>query len=637
MFCFAGKNAIRPHTPWIRAAGMLFTLVVVELAFGQAPPPKVDVEARKVLFNAYRFHERLENFAVEVESDAPFAFLGDDVDGDEESSKESDTRWLVVSRPGRIYVGGTRSSDPMVQCDAKKLIAHLPSRSEHLLQDAPVDLSVIMQTEAFFVMGPAALLLQFLEDDLGEYVSTLQSMKLLDDEAIESVECHRIELTKQNGSTLTLWVQKGEQPVFRRLRHGGQIEMGDQVFQLPEQTLTMRKWATDAKLSDAIFAIRVPEESKLVDSFAEEQYVHPSLSPPKTLGQPAPELTLVPLDGGQATLKELRGENVAVLWLWTPWQPGVNQELLDFNAAAAHFKDKRVVFAAINYSDDADHAKRFVDEADVDVPVFLDPDATASKSLSDTMPRIVVIDAEGVVQVIDVLPNSKEKLIATIDMVLAKQPLAAQTLQRANELLSAGKPLPAAPDAYTQKDVTRLQVAYNEATLVGAYQSVGWRSAKWNEGAIAFLSEMAKRFSSAEDRLPEDQLTAMGKSVVEGGCQDPLVIYAYAAVLQSTAEDDQGQLRRVESLLQKSYNGLRRRGYPPTRCFAAAERLLKFAIKKNQPFKKNKFRDACFEHALAMLTQFDDDDPNVLFVYDSLVEFGESLEENHWELLCEKA
>ena len=134
------------------------------------------------------------------------------------------------------------------------------------------------------------------------------------------------------------------------------------------------------------------------------------------------------------------------------------------------------------------------------------------------------------------------------------------------------------PKAYTEHDYRRARLDFNRRTLGGAYDRVGKHDPAWDEKAKAFLDGMAVYFAYANSepcywdvpRPTGEQLLALGKAAVDAGCDDPLVLYCRAAML-----DDLRRPEHTGPMLERAAQGLIDRKYPAYRVAAAVSRLEK--------------------------------------------------------------
>lgn len=89
------------------------------------------------------------------------------------------------------------------------------------------------------------------------------------------------------------------------------------------------------------------------------------------VGGQAPDFVLWDLEGNEVSLSRLRGRPV-VLNFWASWCPPCRMEMPDLAAAYQAHKDEGVVFVGVNFLEDADRVREFVQWAEISFPVVLD-------------------------------------------------------------------------------------------------------------------------------------------------------------------------------------------------------------------------------------------------------------------------
>ena len=131
--------------------------------------------------------------------------------------------------------------------------------------------------------------------------------------------------------------------------------------------------------------------------------------------------------------------------------------------------------------------------------------------------------------------------------------------------------------AYTEHDYRKSLLAHNRRTMAGEYDEVGIRGA-WDAEAVKFLDAMVVHFTYGPTwpqyrvvPVPtREELIKAGRAVVAAGCDDPLVRYCLAAML-----DDHGEDAEALAILKEVVPALDDSGYPDFRVAAAANRLLR--------------------------------------------------------------
>jgi peroxiredoxin len=113
------------------------------------------------------------------------------------------------------------------------------------------------------------------------------------------------------------------------------------------------------------------------------------------VGQPAPDIKLANLDGGEFRLAEHRGE-VVVLDFWATWCSPCLKTMPLVDEIVREFPDQKVSLFAINMEEQPAEIKSTLERHQLNVPVILDTDGVAAARYSVTsIPQTVVIDREG--------------------------------------------------------------------------------------------------------------------------------------------------------------------------------------------------------------------------------------------------
>jgi thiol-disulfide isomerase/thioredoxin len=150
------------------------------------------------------------------------------------------------------------------------------------------------------------------------------------------------------------------------------------------------------------------------------------LEPNPLLGKEAPEFSLELLDGSKANLSENKGK-IVILDFWATWCGPCRRGLPIVASVAEKYKDKGVVFYAVNQGEATEDIKKFLKDSKLTCPVALDTEDEVGELYGVRgIPHTVIIDKEGTVQVVHVgfSPDLKESLERDIESLLAGKKLA---------------------------------------------------------------------------------------------------------------------------------------------------------------------------------------------------------------------
>jgi len=127
-------------------------------------------------------------------------------------------------------------------------------------------------------------------------------------------------------------------------------------------------------------------------------------------GKKAPDFKLPSSDGGEVSLKDLRGKTVVLYFYPKDDTPGCTREACAFRDGQAALKRKGVVVLGVS-GDSVDSHQKFRDKYSLNFPLLSDPDKTVAKKYGAWGEKVMygkktvgmirstfVIDAEGVVR-----------------------------------------------------------------------------------------------------------------------------------------------------------------------------------------------------------------------------------------------
>lgn len=232
-----------------------------------------------------------------------------------------------------------------------------------------------------------------------------------------------------NGMTMDMWFAQGDQPVILKLMPDMETAMAERVAAQGikdfsyDAVYEFANWNMTEPLAKDAFLIEEPEGAELVESFFDQ-----AEEPHPLLGQPAPEFTLVNLDGEETPIAKSLGKEVIVLDFWATWCGPCVMALPVLTEVTGEFAEQGVKFYAVNQQEDADTVKTFLTDKGLTPPVLLDTEGEVGNKYSvEGLPTSVIIGKDGKVQVVHVGfgGNLKKKLSAELTSLVAGEDLAA--------------------------------------------------------------------------------------------------------------------------------------------------------------------------------------------------------------------
>jgi len=149
-------------------------------------------------------------------------------------------------------------------------------------------------------------------------------------------------------------------------------------------------------------------------------------APHPLTGKPAPDTSAKLLDGSKVTLADYEGNTIVVLDFWASWCPPCRASLPVFQKVAADYKDKNVVFIAVNQGEDVDTIKRYLERTGLEFTVMLDTDGAIGNNFKvEGIPQTVIIGKEGIVQAVHegFSRDSETQLRSELDTLLSGKSL----------------------------------------------------------------------------------------------------------------------------------------------------------------------------------------------------------------------
>jgi thiol-disulfide isomerase/thioredoxin len=142
------------------------------------------------------------------------------------------------------------------------------------------------------------------------------------------------------------------------------------------------------------------------------------------VGQAAPQFTATFLDGSPFDLAQQQGK-VVILDFWATWCGPCRAALPTLSEVAAEYRDRGVVFFAVDLGESPEEIKPFLDQSGLDLTVVLDRDgAIAKQYLVEGIPQTVILDQQGKVRFVHVglSDDLRQRLSRELDELIAETP-----------------------------------------------------------------------------------------------------------------------------------------------------------------------------------------------------------------------
>jgi len=138
------------------------------------------------------------------------------------------------------------------------------------------------------------------------------------------------------------------------------------------------------------------------------------------MDQPMPDLTAIDTVSGDPLPADAFKGSATVINVWANWCAPCRQEQPALLATQARYAGQDVRFVGINYNDDLELARRWVDDFDVTYPSLYDPQGRTAALLDyPFLPDTYVVDAAGTIRYAIYGETDEAELSGLIDDVLA--------------------------------------------------------------------------------------------------------------------------------------------------------------------------------------------------------------------------
>ncbi|MDR3638930.1 MAG: DUF2092 domain-containing protein [Isosphaeraceae bacterium] len=378
--------------------------------------------AESVLRRATDFFKKAESIAVTVEKAQKIGPIAN-----------RSTMTIAVQRPNRLAARSTGGMAGMtLVCDGKTLSIAVDPLRKYTQAPAPGSLAELLADP--IVQGAVfqtSVIGQFLgADPYTQLMDGVTSARYAGLEMLDGAKAHHLKFAQEQVDW-ELWVSAEGDPTVRKAvtdlsKAFANVPGGEQFKnQKMEAVEEFKDWRIDQKLDGDAFTFQPPRGMQKVDSLFERAGDEEAPSP--LVGEAAPDVSLKLLDKGEFRLEDHRGEHVVMLDFWATWCGPCVQELPILAGVARDYKEKGVVFCAINEREEPADIRKFLKEKKLDFTVALDAKGEIGQAYgAQAIPLLVLIDKKGIVRSVHVgySPSIKATLRKELDALLAGKELA---------------------------------------------------------------------------------------------------------------------------------------------------------------------------------------------------------------------
>jgi thiol-disulfide isomerase/thioredoxin len=343
---------------------------------------------------------------------------------------------VAFERPNRFAIR-SKEGDPAgitLVCDGTTMSTSIAALRKYTEVEAPKTFDDVRKKDPIVQAVLIGMMVTelFAADPYAQLMEGVQSTRYAGLETLDGAKAHHLGFT-QAQFDWEMWVAADGDPLVRKVRLDLSKSMpappASTKGEKPKLTLTdtYTNWRIDAPLEAKVFRFQPPAGAQKVDSFfggPGRPGGEPEPSP--LLGKPAPDVDLKLLEKGEFQLKDHRGQHVVMIDFWATWCGPCVQEMPILAKVAASYKDKGVVFFAINQREKPDEIRGFFKGKDYQVTVALDPEGEVGGTYGvEGIPTLVLIDKKGMVQAVHVgySPDIKTTLPKELDALLAGKDL----------------------------------------------------------------------------------------------------------------------------------------------------------------------------------------------------------------------
>jgi thiol-disulfide isomerase/thioredoxin len=274
--------------------------------------------------------------------------------------------------------------------------------------------------------GPLHILLA--DDPYAYMLEGVREIVYVGEEKFTGTRCHKIRMMTEEGQVDYWFKARGKPMLVRivpdpppplpviRFAMGGTANAADN-----ELSYTFKNWKIKRKIPGRVFTFKPSKVSEEVDFDAAMASLSSGDKP--LLGEKAPTFKLDLHDGGKVDLASHIGRDVVILDFWASWCGPCRMGMPIIEEVAGRFKDKGVVFYAVNLREDKSTVDGYLTSTGLDLTVAMDKrGSVAGKYGVSGIPHTVIIGKDGKVRDVHIgFSNAlREQLTSMLNKLIAE-------------------------------------------------------------------------------------------------------------------------------------------------------------------------------------------------------------------------
>ncbi len=389
--------------------------------FGQLPQPVIDPQAEGILRKMGGLFQGAKSLR--------YSSAGTVSVVSKTLQKDTVTKTSLSARRPNLVRFEVRRGNVAVDniSDGSTVFSFVPPLNAYLKRPAPENLEEMvtkyLATQAAVIDDSRFAFFPLMEDPYAASIRGASRVTYLGQETLDGVACDRIRFAKLP-SNVDVWFEAGERPFPRQFvpdtsMMAKRLAVGMKMPDLElSATVRLDDWGLDTDLSEELFRFTPPADAVEKGSFKEMSQPH---QPTELIGKAAPTFKSPLHSGGEFNLEDHKGKNVVVLDFWATWCGPCVMGLPLIAEVAKEYKDKGVVFVAVNQGDSTETIGAFLEKRPVDMPIALDEAGRAGMQYYVSgIPQSVIIGKDGNVANVHVglAPNIQDLLREELDSLL---------------------------------------------------------------------------------------------------------------------------------------------------------------------------------------------------------------------------